>query len=152
MIGSVARNGEAAVPATPRSDPVVGRDDRAAISIVGLLGARVAAVLARAGRPVSYEDSLEYAQLRERDLLVLAPAPPEPPASDLVRHLCQRVSVPVLAVVPDPADVDLDGPEATLIAGCLAADSSDAELLATVDAVLEVGSPDHGAEQPARAA
>lgn len=133
---------------TPRSDPAVGRDDRAAISVVGLLGARVAAVLARAGRSVSYDDSLEYARLHGRALLVVAPAPPEPPAGALVRHLRQRVSVPVLAVVADLGEVERDGLEATMID----ADSSDAELVAAVDEVLVAGSWDPAAEEPARAA
>lgn len=108
----------------------------ASVIVVGLSGDRWARVLQGTGYEVSSEACPTYAQLGRHRLLVLAMAPPEPDAWDVVRHLRQRSSIPVLALVAglsDDARWHLIGAG---VNGCLDSGSTDAEFLAAVDAIL----------------
>ncbi|MEX0952351.1 MAG: hypothetical protein WDZ26_00820 [Nitriliruptoraceae bacterium] len=107
-----------------------------AVTVVGLAGAPWARVLEGAGHEVSLEPWIAYARLESSRLLVLAPATPEPEAWDVVRHLRQRSSIPVLALVAgltDDARWHLIGAGAD---GYLDSASTDESFLAAVDAVL----------------
>lgn len=109
---------------------------RAAVAVVGLSGAPWAHVLDGAGYAVSMEQWIEYARLEKIRLLVIAFATPEPEAWDVVRHLRQRSSIPVLAVI----DGLVDDSRWHLISagadGYLDSTCTVMEFLASVDAVL----------------
>lgn len=115
---------------------VEARRTAVTMTVVGLSGTRWAQVLEGAGYEVSLEPWVAYARLASSRLLVLALATPEPEAWDVVRHLRQRSSIPVLALVPgltDDARWHLIGAGAD---GYLDSASTDEEFLAAVDAVL----------------
>jgi DNA-binding response OmpR family regulator len=109
---------------------------RMAVTVVGLSGAPWGRVLKGAGYEVSLEQWVAYARLESSQLLVLALASPEPEAWDVVRHLRERSSIPVLALVAgltDDARWHLIGAGAD---GYLDSASTDEAFLAAVDAVL----------------
>jgi DNA-binding response OmpR family regulator len=112
-------------------------------------------VLAAAGYQVEREAWIEFSRLEQADLLLLALAPPEPPAHDLVRQLCKRSATPVMALIEPSTESE---PVAVIAAGaadCLEAGASDAELLIHIDALLSrttrTASPGADAASPARA-
>jgi DNA-binding response OmpR family regulator len=108
-----------------------------AIAIVGLLGATPARALASAGYAVSLQPTIEFDRLAMSDLLVLAPAPPEPPAWALIQHLRQRSAIRVLALVPEPTDDDRRLLRKVGADGWLDATSTDGELAVAVRTLLD---------------
>ena len=104
----------------------------ATVVVVGLRGAAPARALAGAGCAVS----LEFARLEVSDLLVFAPAPPEPAPWALTRHLRERSAIRVLALVPEDAGDERRRSLEAGADGCLASTSTDEELVAAVGALL----------------
>lgn len=118
------------------------------ITVTGLGGARAASVLQQAGYTVIVASDLEYSRLELVDLLVLAPAPPEPAAADLIRQLRQRSSVRTLVLVDG-----LNGPERERLTeaasdGCMDADAEPAMLVAAVQALIGAGRDTTGESKP----
>lgn len=124
------------------------RSTPAIVAMVGLLGAPRARALVDAGRAVSLEPTIVFSRLDASDLLVVAPAPPEPAAWALISHLRERSAIRVLALVPAPRDADHRLLSEAGADGCLDAAGTDEDLLAAVDALLD-HRPDTGGP-PAR--
>jgi hypothetical protein len=108
----------------------------ATISVVGLLGPACAAPLRRAGHRVSLDASVEFRRLEGSDLLVLALAPPEPTATELLPHIRRRSDLPVLAFEPWRPDVAPGPPCPPAGPGALVVCRTDEDLLAGVAGLL----------------
>jgi DNA-binding response OmpR family regulator len=118
-------------------ESVEARRTPATVAVVGLLGAQRAQVLAAAGCTVVLEPTIVFARLDVSDLLVVAPAPPEPAALALIRHLRERSAIRVLALVPAPSEADRRLLFESGADGCLDAAGTDEDLLAAVGALLD---------------
>jgi hypothetical protein len=112
----------------------------AVITVVGLLGATCAATLRSAGHAVAVDTSVEFGRLERSDLLVLALAPPEPTAGEVIAHVRRRSDIPVLAFEPPPPGVAAMG-TAYHAPGGLVVCHSEAELVAGVERLAPRGEP-----------
>lgn len=117
-----------ALATAPTTQPV-------AVLAVGCGDTR-ASVLEAAGYRVDQAGWIAFDQLAGSDLLVLAPAPPEPPAHALVRELRLRSGTPVLVLAHRSTGFDRAAIVAAGADGCLDAEVDDARLLACVRQLL----------------
>jgi hypothetical protein len=102
----------------------------ATVTVVGLLGGPCAVALRAAGHAVALDTSVEFDRIEHSDLLVLALAPPEPTAAEMLAHLRRRSDIPVLTFEPTrPGGVATPARHAE---GHLPVCRSEAELLAGV--------------------
>jgi hypothetical protein len=97
-----------------------------------VLGAPCAVALRRAGHAVSLDSSVEFGRIERSGLLVLALAPPEPTAAEVIAHLRRRSDVPVFAYEPAPPDGGPAPAPTPPVVGGLLVCRTEAELLAGV--------------------
>lgn len=105
-------------------------------------------LLGSVGYEVTQGCGIEYAALAQVDLLVLASAPPEPPASALVRQLRQRSSVAVMALVERSTEAQRAAVVAAGADDCMDAATDDGTLLARIARLLDGPSPPSRAGVP----
>jgi DNA-binding response OmpR family regulator len=95
-----------------------------------------AEALVAAGYEVDRQPCIDYTRLERADLLLLAPAPPEPAAHELVRQLSGCSATPVVALVEHETATEHTAVIDAGAADCLDAATDDAELLAHLDSLL----------------